>query len=89
MVAQVSLLARGATRRDPLSYPQRLPTLETARLQPLSDCFALSLDRLDTSVSRSFPLHAFHSELSAPPDNKSGFQCSVTRSRLRYHVVTV
>ena len=71
---------------------------------PSSDCShcptaSLSLDRLDTSVSRSSPLHAFHSELSAPPDNKSRFQCSVTQSRfrssvkqqsrLRYHVVNV
>ena len=60
---------------------------------------SFSLDSLDTSVSRSSLLHAFHSELSAPPDNKSRFQCSATRSRsrssmkqqsrLRYHVVNV
>ena len=46
------------------------PRLIRARLQPLSDCFAFSLDKLDTSVSRSFPLHAFLPELSAPPDSK-------------------
>ena len=70
-----------------------------ARLQSLSDCFAFSLDKLDTIVSQSSPLHAFHSELFAPPDSKSEFQCSVTQSRLRssvkkqsrfrYHVVDV
>ena len=72
------------------------------RLIPSSVCShcttaSLSLDSLDTSVSRSSPLHAFH--LSAPPDNKSRFQCSVTQSRsrssvkqqsrLRYQVVNV
>ena len=58
--SQHGLLARGATRRAQLSYPQRLPTFDTELgLQSLSDCFALSLDRLDTSVSWSSPLHAF------------------------------
>ena len=42
---------------------------------------SLSLDSLDTSVSRSSPLHTFHSELSAPPNNKSRFPCSATQSR--------
>ena len=71
---------------------------------PRSDCShcptaSLSLDSLDTSVSRGSLLHAFHSELSAPPNNKSRLQCSVTeslfrssvkqQSRLRYHVVNV
>ena len=59
---------------------------------------SLSLDSLDTSVSRSSLLHAFHLELSAPPDDKSLFQYSATwlksrssvkqQSRLRYHVVS-
>ena len=58
------LLARGASRRAQLSYPQRLPTFHSS-----SDCSycptaSLSLDSLDTSVSQSSPLHAFHSELS-------------------------
>ena len=44
------------------------PFLIRARLQPPPHCFAFSLDKL--SVSRSFPLHAFHPELSAPPDSK-------------------
>ena len=94
------LLARGGSRRAQLSYPQRLPTFDralttvTVRLHR-----SLSLDSLDTSVSRSSLLHSFHSELSAPPDNKSLFQCSATwlqshspvkqQSRLRYHVVNV
>ena len=82
------MLARGASRRAQFSYPERLPTVRLLR--------SLSLENLDTSVSK---LHAFHSELSAPPDNKSRFQCSVTQSRfrssvkqqllLRYHVVNV
>ena len=99
MVTQISLLARGATtRRARLSYPQRLPTLDSELgLQSLVRLLR-SLDKLDTSVSRSSPLHAFHPELSAPPD-KSRFQCSVIKStfrssvkqqsRLRYHVVNV
>ena len=61
------------------------------RLIPSSDCShcptaSLSLDKLDTSVSQSSPHHAFHSELSAPPDNMSRFQCSVTASLFRFSV---
>ena len=43
MVTQISLLARSATRRAQLSYPQRLPTFDSELgLQSLSDCFDLS-----------------------------------------------
>ena len=95
------LLARGATHRAQLSYPQRLPTFDTELgLQSLSDCFALILLTVSTPASPGALRSTLsHSELSAAPDNKSRVQCSVTQSRfrssvkqqsrLRYHVVNV
>ena len=84
MVTLISLLARGATRRaQPLCW---YPRLIQARPQPLSDGFASSWPAwhqrlLELSAPR-FPM-----ELSAPPDNKSRFQCSAWKSRLHYHDV--
>ena len=57
------LLARGVSRRAQISYPQKLPTVDSELgLQSLSNCFTL----LTVLTPRS--LYAFHSELSAPPD---------------------
>ena len=87
------LLTRGASRRAQLSYPQKLAHVwfRARTASPLFDCFALSLSW--QSWHQRLP------ELSAPPDNKSLFQCSSTwsqsrssvkqQSRLRYHVVNV
>ena len=53
---------------------QRLPTFDPALTAVTVRLLCShSLDSLDTSVSRSSLLHAFRSELSAPPDNKSLF----------------
>ena len=65
MVALISMLASGASNRAQHSYPQRLPTLDPCSTAATVRLLRFSLDRLDTSVSWSFPLHAFHSELSA------------------------
>ena len=79
-----SLLARGATRRARLSHPQRLPTLD-----PSSTAASVRLLRFPYQRLPELPAPRFPLELSAPPDNKPGFQCSVKQSRLRYHVVDV
>ena len=73
------LLARGATRRARLSYPQRLPTFDSELgLQSLSGCFALSLLTVLTPASPG-ALRSTLSTRSSPLRQTTSLDSSVPR----------
>ncbi len=88
MVAQISLLARGATRRAQLSYPQRLPTLDSEL--GYSHCPAASFSLLTglTLASPGAPRFTLSTRSSPLRQTASQFRDAITVPFFREATIT-